>query len=48
MTRGDLFTVVLPGDYGKPRPAVLVQNDALAGFDSVILCPLSSADTQPE
>lgn len=45
MKRGDLVTVSLGGDYGKPRPAVIVQNDAVAAFDSVILCPLSSART---
>jgi mRNA interferase MazF len=27
MKRGDVVTVVLPGDYGKPRPAVVVQAD---------------------
>jgi mRNA interferase MazF len=27
MTRGDVVTVALPGDYGKPRPAVVVQDD---------------------
>ena len=27
MRRGDVVTVVLPGDYGKPRPAVVVQAD---------------------
>jgi mRNA interferase MazF len=27
MKRGDVVTVVLPGDYGKPRPAVVVQSD---------------------
>jgi len=25
--RGELVTVALPGDYGKPRPAVVVQAD---------------------
>jgi len=24
--RGDLVTVSLPGDYGKPRPALIVQS----------------------
>ena len=27
MKRGELVTVALPGDYGKPRPAVVVQAD---------------------
>jgi mRNA interferase MazF len=29
MNRGDLVLVVSPGDYGKPRPAVVVQTDLL-------------------
>lgn len=29
MRRGDIVTVAAPGDYGKPRPAVVVQGDAL-------------------
>jgi mRNA interferase MazF len=29
MRRGDIVTVVAPGDYGKPRPAVIIQGDAL-------------------
>ena len=27
MKRGDVVTVALPGAYGKPRPAVVVQSD---------------------
>ena len=27
MRRGDLVTVVLPGAYGKPRPALVIQSD---------------------
>lgn len=39
MRRGDLVTVAAPGDYGKPRPAVVIQGDVLnqADSDSVIL-----------
>jgi mRNA interferase MazF len=40
--RGDLVTVSLQGDYGKPRPALVVQSDLLAGLDSVVLCPITS------
>ena len=29
MRRGDLVTVAVSGDYGKPRPAVVVTADAL-------------------
>ena len=44
MKRGDIVLVAAPGDYGKPRPAVVVQADALteSGIGSVILCLLSS------
>jgi len=46
MRRGDLVTVALTGDYGKPRPAVIVQTDALSDTHaSVIVCPLTSATT---
>jgi mRNA interferase MazF len=27
MRRGDLVTVAMPGDFGKPRPALVVQSD---------------------
>ena len=27
MTRGDLVTIALPGDFGKPRPALVIQSD---------------------
>ena len=42
MQRGDLVTVSLQGDYGKPRPALVVQSDLLAELDSVVLCPVTS------
>jgi mRNA interferase MazF len=36
-------TVAATGDYGKPRPAIIVQTDALpAGHGSVIICQLTS------
>jgi mRNA interferase MazF len=25
--RGDLVTIALPGDFGKPRPALVIQSD---------------------
>lgn len=40
--RGELVAISLPGDYGKPRPALVIQNDLLAELDSVVLCPVSS------
>lgn len=27
MKRGDLVTIALPGDFGKPRPALVIQSD---------------------
>jgi mRNA interferase MazF len=42
MKRGDIVTVVLQGDYGKPRPAVVIESDMIPPSDSVILCPISS------
>jgi mRNA interferase MazF len=40
--RGDLVTVVLPGAYGKPRPAVVVQSDRYDAMESVTFLPLTS------
>lgn len=42
MKRGDLVTVALAGDYGKPRPALIVQDDAFADHVSVTMLLLSS------
>lgn len=42
MTRGDLVTVSLPGNYGKPRPALIIQSDLLSNLDSVVLCSVTS------
>lgn len=43
MRRGDVVTVAAAGDFGKPRPAVVVQTDALPeSHASVILCQMTS------
>lgn len=43
MKRGDIVTVAASGDYGKPRPAVIVQTDALpAEHGSVIVCQMTT------
>ncbi|MGB6688166.1 MAG: type II toxin-antitoxin system PemK/MazF family toxin [Terracidiphilus sp.] len=42
MKRGDLVTVAVSGDYGKPRPALIVQADAFDLHPSVIVLPLTS------
>lgn len=41
--RGDLVTVAAPGDYGKPRPALVVQSDLFEELPSVTLCLVTSA-----
>lgn len=43
MKRGDLVIVSAPGDYGKPRPAVIIQSDWLKATDSVLVALLTSA-----
>ena len=42
MKRGDLVTVALSGDYGKPRPALVIQADDFVWTQSVIVLPLTS------
>jgi mRNA interferase MazF len=42
MKRGDLVTVAVSGDYGKPRPALIVQANAFELHPSVIVLPLTS------
>src|ERR1700757_508382 len=43
MRRGDVVTVAAAGDYGKPRPAVIVQTDAFSeSHASVVVCQMTS------
>jgi mRNA interferase MazF len=43
LAHGDLVTAVIPGDFGKPRPALVVQANPYAEVHaSVTVCPLSS------
>ena len=42
MRRGDLVSIALQGDYGKPRPALIVQSDLFAEHPSVTLLPVTS------
>jgi mRNA interferase MazF len=42
MMRGDLVVVSLPGDYGKPRPALVIQSDLFAEHPSVTVLPITS------
>lgn len=42
MRRGDLVTAAVSGDYGKPRPALVVQADVFDEHPSVVVLPLTS------
>lgn len=42
MRRGDLVVIVTSGDYGKPRPALVMQADDYAEQPSRTVLPLSS------
>ena len=42
MKRGDIVTVVLPGAYGKPRPALIIQSDLFDEHPSVTILPVTS------
>jgi mRNA interferase MazF len=42
MKRGDLVTVAMSDDFGKPRPAIIIQSDHFAATDTVTLVLLSS------
>lgn len=43
MRRGDLVTVALQGDLGKPRPALVIQSDLFEALPSVTILPVTSA-----
>lgn len=42
MRRGDIVTVAAQGDYGKPRPALVIQSDIFDTLSSVTLCLVTS------
>jgi mRNA interferase MazF len=43
MRRGDIVVLATAGDYGKPRPAVIVRTDAFpATHGSVVICQMTS------
>jgi len=41
MRRGDLVTVALQGDFGKPRPALVIQSDLFDAHPSVTILPVT-------
>ena len=40
--RGSLVTIAAPGDFGKPRPALVIQTDLFNEHPSVTVLPLTS------
>ena len=42
MRRGDLVIAAVPGDYGKPRPVLVLQDDAFEALPSVTVMPLTT------
>ena len=45
MTRGEVWTVAGGPEFaGKPRPAVILQDDAFDATHSVTVCPVTSSD----
>lgn len=46
MRRGDIWTVSGGKDYaGKPRPVVVVQDEAFDATDSIIICAFTTDET---
>ena len=42
MKRGDVVTIAVQGDYGKPRPALIIQSDLFDAHPSVTVLPITS------
>ena len=42
MMRGDFVTIAMPGDFGKPRPALVIQADLFGEHATVTVSPLTS------
>lgn len=46
MKRGDIWTIAGGGDYaGKPRPAVIIQDDSFDATNSITICPFTTHTT---
>lgn len=47
MRRGEVWTASAAGDYtAKPRPVVIVQDDAFSATASVVICAFTSDPTE--
>jgi mRNA interferase MazF len=43
VNRGDVVIITAPGDYGKPRPAVVIQSNLFnPTHASIVVCPITS------
>lgn len=42
MRRGDLVTIAMQGDFGKPRPALVIQADQFSEHVSATVLPITS------
>jgi mRNA interferase MazF len=42
MRRGDFVTVAMQGDFGKPRPALVIQSDQFSEHTTVTVLPVTS------
>lgn len=40
--RGDLVTIAMQGDFGKPRPALVIQADQFSEHASATVLPITS------
>jgi len=45
MRRGDLVTIAMQGDFGKPRPALVIQSDQFDAHATVTVLLVSSTLT---
>jgi mRNA interferase MazF len=46
LRRGTVCTVILSNDYGKPRPAIVIQSDLFSEHSSVTVLPVTT-DLEP-
>jgi len=42
MMRGDFVTIAMPGDFGKPRPALVIQADQFGEHATLTVLPTTS------
>lgn len=44
MKRGDLVAIAMQGDFGKPRPALVIQADQFSDHATVTVLPITGTD----